>query len=69
MFQTIKYKTGYIHFSYLSGKETITVSVDQFAFPMTVKSLHAAKIAITRDIKYKQKLLARLKKGDLTWTK
>lgn len=51
MMQTIQYKGGYIHLSYTDGRETVRVSVTPFSYCMTVKSLRAAKILITRNQK------------------
>ncbi len=49
MLQTLKYKTGYIHISVLNtGDEVIRAQVDRFAYTRQVKSLHAAKIMITK---------------------
>lgn len=48
MFLTTRYKTGWIHYSYVDGKEVVRVSIDQFAYAAQVKSGHAAKIAITK---------------------
>jgi hypothetical protein len=49
---TITYKTGYIHGASFGSIEVIRVSVDGYAYAIEVKSLHAAKIAITRHIKH-----------------
>lgn len=47
MMQTIRYKQGYIHLSYIDGQETVRVSVTPFAYCIKVKSLRAAKTRIT----------------------
>lgn len=48
------YKSGHIHV--VSDKtETITVSVDRLAFPVKVKSVRAAKLAITKHIKTQER--------------
>lgn len=46
--QTIRYKQGYIHLSYVDGREIVRVSVSPYAYCMQVKSLRAAKYLITR---------------------
>lgn len=51
MFHTFKYKTGYIHTSYAEGTEVIRVQVDGFAYSLIVKSVHAAKIIISKHLK------------------
>jgi len=43
---TVKYKTGFIHENFTSG--VIRVQVDQWAYSIEVKSIHAAKIMITK---------------------
>lgn len=48
---TFKYKTGYIHTASFGSVEVVRVRVDEFAYPIEVKSIHAAKMAITRHIK------------------
>ncbi len=54
MFQTIKYKFGFIHLSYPDNKtEIVRVQVDPYAYSMEVKSIHSAKIIIT---KHEQKI-------------
>jgi hypothetical protein len=45
---TIAYKQGYIHTAYLGSIEVVRVSVDQYAYAIEVKSIRAAKQAITR---------------------
>lgn len=49
MFQTIKYKCGFIHLSYPDNKtEVVRMQVDPYAYSIEVKSIHAAKIMITK---------------------
>lgn len=43
---TFKYKRGFIHENFTSG--IIRVSVDEYAYCIEVKSIHAAKIMITK---------------------
>lgn len=50
MSQTIGYKGGWIHLSYFDNNEVIRVQVDKYAYPIQVKSLHAAKIIISKHI-------------------
>jgi DNA-binding protein YbaB len=45
---TIKYKNGYIHVNFIGKNEVIRVMVDQYAYAIQVKSVHAAKIMITK---------------------
>lgn len=52
MFQTIKYKCGYIHLSYPDNKtEVVRVQVDPYAYSIEVKSIQSAKIYITKHLK------------------
>jgi cold shock protein len=52
MMQTIKYKQGYIHLSYPDNiHEVVRVQVDPYAYLMEVKSIHSAKIMITKHLK------------------
>jgi hypothetical protein len=48
MSHTFRYKNGFINVSTLSGSEVIRAMVDQFAYAIEVKSVHAAKILITK---------------------
>lgn len=48
---TFKYKTGYIHVAMFGSEQVVKVSVDVHAYTIGVKSIHAAKMAITRHIK------------------
>lgn len=50
MFHTIGYKKGYIHLSYIENQEVIRVQVDGYAYPIQVKSMHAAKLLITKHV-------------------
>jgi len=45
---TFKYKTGYIHDNFTTG--VIRVQVDGYAYAIEVKSIHAAKILITKHV-------------------
>lgn len=45
---THKYKSGYIHENFTSG--VIRVQVDAYAYAIEVKSLHAAKLLITKHV-------------------
>jgi hypothetical protein len=47
-----KYKCGYIHtaFDDRYSKERVQVNVDEYAYTMHVKSVHAAKIMITKHL-------------------
>lgn len=47
-FHTFKYKQGYIHTSYLNGIEVVKYNVDAYAYVQYAKSVHAAKIAISK---------------------
>lgn len=46
--QTISYKQGFIHVASFGSNEVIKVSVDKYAYLIYVKSVHAAKILITK---------------------
>jgi hypothetical protein len=46
---TIKYKCGYIHENFTSGR--IVVQVDPFAYAIEVKSILSAKMLITKHLK------------------
>ena len=48
MFQTIGYKKGFIHLSHVENHEVVRVQVDGYAYAVQVKSLHAAKILISK---------------------
>lgn len=61
MMLTKRYKSGFIHLSYRTGVETITVSVSHLAMPVRVKSEHAAKLTITQHLKDDAKRIKRLK--------
>jgi hypothetical protein len=50
---TFKYKTGYIHENFTTGMESVKVQINSVIW--YVKSVHAAKIAITRYEKEKYK--------------
>lgn len=45
---TISYKSGYIFGATINGNEVIKVTVDKYAYIIYVKSVHAAKILITK---------------------
>jgi hypothetical protein len=45
---TFKYKCGYVHENFTSGM--VRVQVDEYAYPIEVRSIHAAKIRITKFI-------------------
>jgi hypothetical protein len=45
---TISYKTGYIYRTTIQGHEIIRVQVDGHAYLLQIKSIHAAKIMISR---------------------
>lgn len=45
---TLKYKCGWIHGAVIDGNSVITFQVDSYAYIIYAKSLHAAKIAITK---------------------
>jgi len=54
--QTIKYKQGFIHFTYPSHlndlkKEVIRVQVDPYAYAIEAKSIRSAKTMITKHLK------------------
>lgn len=51
MSHSFKYKSGYIHLSYFDNVERVRVSVHGTAYAMEVRSVHAAKIAITKHLK------------------
>jgi hypothetical protein len=55
MFHTIKYKTGYIHITYLNKKEKITAQVVNdktgLCFIKDLKSFRAAQLFITKFMK------------------
>lgn len=51
MSHSYKYKSGYIHLSYFDNVERVRVSVHGTAYAMEVRSVHAAKIAITKHLK------------------
>jgi hypothetical protein len=46
---TFKYKCGYIHENFTTG--IIQVQVDQYAYPIEVRSIRAAKILISKHVK------------------
>lgn len=47
--QTIRYKTGWIHISqHVDGHEIIRAQVNRFGYTREAKSLHAAKILISK---------------------
>jgi len=49
MFLSFGYKCGFIHESVFSNNATIIrVQVDKYAYPVEVRSIHAAKIMITK---------------------
>jgi hypothetical protein len=49
---TFRYRTGWIHVSSLSeNREIIRVQVDACAYAIEVRSVHAAKLAITKHMK------------------
>jgi hypothetical protein len=43
---TFKYKCGYIHENFITGN--VMVNVDEHAYVILAKSVHAAKILITK---------------------
>ncbi len=45
---TIRYKTGYIHINFTL--DMVRVQVDGYAYSIEVKSVHAAKILITKHV-------------------
>lgn len=45
---TIGYKQGFIHLSIVDHHEVIRVQVNKFAYAIEVKSIHAAKLLITK---------------------
>jgi hypothetical protein len=51
MRQTIKYKTGYIHISYINNNEIVYCCVQPDAYTMKVRSVRAAKIKISKHVK------------------
>lgn len=48
---TIKYKSGYIHTACFGSDTVVRVKVDAYAYPLQVKSVHAAKVLITKHVK------------------
>lgn len=44
------YKQGFIFGAFINGNEVIKVQVDKFAYVVYVKSVHAAKIMISKHI-------------------
>lgn len=48
---TLKYKQGYIYGATIEGHEVIKMQVDRYAYVIYVKSIQAAKIAITKHAK------------------
>jgi hypothetical protein len=48
---TISYKQGYIFGASFGGSEVIRVKVDEYAYTIQVKSIHAAKLLITKHAK------------------
>jgi hypothetical protein len=48
VFLTIRYKQGYIHYSYVDGHEVVRVSVDDWAYVVEVESERAAQLLITK---------------------
>jgi len=51
MCHTFGYKNGYIHISIFNGIEVVRVQLIDSYNTMRVKSVHAAKLYITRSIK------------------
>lgn len=47
---TFAYKSGYIHTAYFGNEQVTRVSLDEYSSPIEVKSVLAAKQAITRHI-------------------
>ena len=45
---TIPYKQGRIYCAYFGSREVVKVTVDQWAYLIEVKSIHAAKLLITK---------------------
>lgn len=45
---TQSYKQGYIFSAYIDGNEVVKCQVDKHAYIIYVKSIHAAKILITK---------------------
>ena len=48
---TNSYKSGYIFWTSFGSYEVVRVMVDKYAYPIEVKSIHAAKIMITKHSK------------------
>jgi hypothetical protein len=44
----MRYKQGFIYIADIDGNETIRVTVDRYAYIVYVKSIHAAKLLITK---------------------
>lgn len=49
--RTFKYKNGFIHVNFIGKREVIKVQVDSFAYALEVKSVHAAKLLISKHSK------------------
>lgn len=45
---TISYKTGYIYTAVIDGQDIVKYQVDKHAYVQYCKSIHAAKIIITK---------------------
>lgn len=45
---TISYKTGYIYSAVIDGQVVVKYQVDKYAYVQYCKSIHAAKIIITK---------------------
>lgn len=47
---TQAYKCGYIHSAYINGNEVIRAQVDPYAYVIQVRSIHAAKLMISKHL-------------------
>lgn len=48
---TQSYKCGFIYSAVIDGNDVVKVQVDNYAYVVYVKSIHAAKIMITKHLK------------------
>jgi hypothetical protein len=51
---TQSYRCGFIHSAYVNGHWIVRAQVDGYAYPIQLKSIHAAKILITKHFKKKE---------------
>lgn len=65
MFYSFRYKTGYIHLSYIDGKFIVKVQVDQYAYAVQVKSVLSAKRMITKHLKSNRAMGAQIARESL----